>query len=44
MAQSQVLEFEASARPEDGTPGSEECGEKNEHRRRVYESSINGSC
>src|SRR6516225_11237416 len=43
MAQSQVLEFEGSARAEDSTQSSEECREKNEHRRRVYESSINGS-
>jgi hypothetical protein len=34
MAQSQVLEFEGSPRAEDGTQGSEECREKNEHRRR----------
>src|SRR5271169_3104379 len=43
VAQSQVLEFQGSARAEDGTQSSEECREKNEHRRRVYESSINGS-
>jgi hypothetical protein len=43
VAQSQVLEFEGSARAEDSTHSSEECREKNEHRRRVYESSINGS-
>src|SRR6516162_11656158 len=43
MAQSQVLEFEGSARAEDSTHSGEECREKNEHRRKVYESSINGS-
>ena len=35
MAQSQVLEFEGSARAEDSTHSGEECREKNEHRRRV---------
>ena len=43
MAQSQILEFEGSALAEDRTQSSKECREKNEHRRRVYESSINGS-
>jgi len=43
MAQSQVLEFEGSARAEDSTQSSEECREKNEHARRVYENSINGT-
>ena len=43
MAQSQVLEFEGSARAEDSTRNGEECRGKNERRRRVYESGINGS-
>src|SRR6516164_798151 len=43
MAQSEVLEFEGSARAENSKQSGEECREKNEHRRKVYESSINGS-
>ena len=41
MTQSQVLEFEGSARAKDRTQSGEECRERNEHRRRDYGSSIN---